>query len=110
MTILRNLAIVVIAVIGFTVPINGAGWAKPVIALEYTIDAEDAQRELAQRYIERDGLPRLNLQGPLVAILGLLALGIGYGMGALSDARHLRTRAPRKPCRDARANRENRKD
>ena len=54
-----------------------------------TTNAENAQHELAQRYVHygigRNGLPSLSLQSPLIAILGLLALGAGYGVGVLSE-------------------------
>lgn len=61
-------------------------------------DAKDAQRELSERYVHygvgRYGFPGLNFQGPLIAVLGFLALCAGYGISALAERGGRRANVP----------------
>ncbi len=67
-----------------------------------TSDAQDAQRELAERNVKsivgRNGFPRIDLQSPLIAILGLLAMCAGYGIGAFSQRSNVSPRTPNTRC------------
>jgi hypothetical protein len=60
--------------------------------------------------IGRDGFPRVDLQSPLIAVLGLLAIGAGYRIGALSQRSNVSSRAPNKSCGSHNEKNESRKD